>query len=597
MPRFVRMLFVVALLVLFPVSFANAQMPPPADKVFSLAASRSDDRVLTLRWTVEPGNYLYRDSLEVSMEGKTLPLEIPAGEEKDDPNFGHVQIFHDSVEGRLPGLPGAGKLQIRYQGCAEQGICYPPVAKIVDLETLAISGVRLGLGGEIAAERSVQGEQRTVWSSANAAAADPAEESATSYLVGNPFLMAAGFLGFGLLLAFTPCVFPMIPILSAMLAGAGGQLSVGRGFVLSSAYVLAMAAAYGIVGLVAGWSGANLQAALQTPAALLSAATVFIALALSMFGFYEIALPSALATRLSGGRSGGSVLGAAVLGLGSALIVGPCVTPPLAAAMLFAVQSGEAAKGAVALFFLGLGMGLPLIAFGAFGARILPRSGSWMVSIRQGFGIVFLGVAAMLVSRLLTPPPALALWGALAIGTGVFLGGFDAIRATSNWQRRLGKAAGLTVSLYGAALVVGAAGGASDPSRPLAFIAGQDTARTQSAGVLRVNSPASFDAAVAANSGKPILVSFGADWCTVCKSNDALMERPDIRKRLDALPVIDVDVTRQDAGARALMTRFAVVGPPTLFFLDAEGREVPGSRMIGPITADEIAGHLSLAGA
>ncbi len=593
MPRFfgVRIVFLAALPVLFLTAFVNAQTPPPADKVFSLAASRGSDSTLTLRWEAEPGNYLYRDSLEARLDGRQLDIALPAGEEKDDPNFGLVRIFHDSVEGRISGLPNAGELEVRYQGCAEQGICYPVIAKTVDLETLAISGVRLGLGGEVVTDASAQGGDR-IAPAATEADAGPA----AGYLAGNPFAMAAGFLGFGLLLALTPCVFPMIPILSAMLAGAGGRLSTGRGFVLSTVYVLAMSAAYGLVGLVAGWSGANLQMALQTPLALLSAAAVFVALALSMFGFYEIALPEALAARLSGGRGRGSVVGAAILGLGSALIVGPCVTPPLAAAMLFAVQSGEAARGAAALFFLGLGMGLPLIAFGTFGARILPRSGEWMVRVRQGFGVVFLGVAAMLVSRLLSPPEALALWGVLAIGAGVFLGGFDTIRTTSGWQPRLGKTAGLVASLYGAALVVGAAGGAGDPLRPLAFMTRQGTVLTQPLEALRATSPAAFDAAVAANSGRPILVSFGADWCIVCKSNEEIMNQPDIRRRLDALPVVGVDVTKQDAGARSLMSRFAVVGPPTLFLLDAEGHEVPGSRMIGPITADEIAERLLRAG-
>lgn len=596
MPRFTKagigILAALPVLLFFAV-LVNARTPPPADKVFSLAASRADGGALILRWTAAPGNYLYRDHLTARLDGKTLALELPPGQEKDDPNFGRVQIFHDSVEGRLSGLPATGNLEVGYQGCAEQGICYPPIAKTIDLATLTIADVRLGLGGESAGDPPARSDVQV-------APLTPAAESdaAGSYLAGNAFLMAAAFLGFGLLLAFTPCVFPMIPILSAMLAGAGDRLSTGRGFLLSTAYVLAMAAAYGLVGLVGGWSGANLQTALQTPIALSLAAAVFVALALSMFGLYEIALPAALSVRLTGGaQSGGSVLGAAVLGLGSALIVGPCVTPPLAAAMLFAVQSGEAVKGAAALFFLGLGMGVPLIAFGTFGTRILPRSGPWMIRVRQVFGAVFLGVAAMLVARLLPPPAALALWGALAVGVGVFLGGFDPMRAASGWQRRLGKTAGILASLYGATLIVGATAGASDFTRPLAFLASPGAAQMQPLETLRTNSPASFDAAVGAHSGTPMLISFTADWCTVCRSNETIMEQPDIRRRLHALPIIDVDVTKQDDSAQALMKRFSVVGPPTLFLLDAHGREIPGSRMIGPITTDEIARRLSQAGA
>lgn len=578
----------VALAVLCLATGANAQTPAAPDQAFYLKAGRVDTGDVTLRWSIEPGNYLYRESLEARLDGKSLTLDLPPGEAKDDPNFGRVMIFHDQIESRLSSLPSSGALLVSYQGCAEQGICYPRITKSVDLATMTITGVRLGLGGEPVADGSLDHAS---------APASGAAEPAAGYLAGNPLLMAAAFLGFGLLLAFTPCILPMIPILSAMLARSGECLSVGRGFVLSTAYVLAMAVAYGIVGLVAGWSGANLQAMLQTPLALSLAAAVFVALALSMFGLYDITLPSLFAARLSGNRSDGSIAGAALLGLGSALIVGPCVTPPLAAAMLFAVQSGEAVKGAAALFFLGLGMGLPLIVFGTFGGRVLPRAGVWMVRVRQGFAVVFLGVAAMLVARLLSPPMALALWGASSLALGVFVGGFDVVCASSGWQRRIGKSVGLLASLYGATLIVGAASGSGDPARPLALLAARDGAPYEQRQELTADSLTSFDAAVTARAGKPILVSFGADWCTVCKSNDAVMRQPGIVRRLDALPVINVDLTKQGADARALMERFAVVGPPTMFLLDPQGREVPGSRLIGPITEEDLASRLTLAGA
>ncbi|MBN9067656.1 MAG: hypothetical protein J0H60_14720, partial [Rhizobiales bacterium] len=299
------------------VARAQAQMPPSADEVFSLSASRGSDGQLALRWTAAPGTYLYRESLEATLDGRDLAVATPKGEDKDDPNFGRVEIYHGGVEGRLDGVPAAGTLQVSYQGCAEQGICYPRILKTVDLSTMAIGAVKLGLGGLDSDERTTAAQ-----SSPAPAVGEPGADRAAGYLDGNLLMMAAGFLGFGLLLAFTPCVFPMIPILSAMLAGAGQRLSTGRSFVLSSAYVLAMAAAYGIVGLVAGWSGANLQTALQTPAALLLAAAVFIALALSMFGLYEIGLPAGLAARLSRNSSGGSIIGAALLGLPP-----PCCSP------------------------------------------------------------------------------------------------------------------------------------------------------------------------------------------------------------------------------------------------------------------------------
>ncbi|MGI6244587.1 MAG: protein-disulfide reductase DsbD [Pseudochelatococcus sp.] len=586
--------FLAGLPILFPLAGAGAQTPPPADEAFSLRVLRQADDALQLIWTVAPGNYLYRDSLKATLDGEAAAIETPPGDDKDDPNFGHVEIYHGSVSGRIADLPDTGRLEIDYQGCAEQGICYPPVRKTVDLATLSVGAAKRGPGGGQAPTTGMSSVDSPTMEPRDGAGAHGA-----ALFSGNSLAMAAAFLGFGLLLSLTPCVLPMIPILSAMLAGAGGKLSAARGFALSSSYVLAMAGAYALVGFAAGWSGANLQTLLQTPVALALAAAVLVALALSMFGVFELSLPPALATRLSGRGSGGSLIGAAVLGFGSALIIGPCVTPPLAAAMLYAVQTGEAARGAAALFFLGLGMGLPLIAVGTFGARMLPRSGPWMIAVRKAFGVVFLGVAAMLVARILPASAGLGLWGALAIGAGVFLGAFERIDGASAWQRRLTRTAGLVAVVYGVTLLVGAAGGARDPARPLAFLAAAQPKGSPAADVRRVSSSAAFDAAfkAAQAAGRPVLVSFTADWCTVCKSNEAVMEEPAIRERLHALPVIAVDVTAQDEAARALMTRFSVVGPPVLLFLDTRGGEIGGSRLIGPVTRREIMQRLENAGA
>lgn len=578
-------------------SSAGARTPPPADQVFILAAERNNDNVVTLRWRAAPGNYLYRDHFRVTLDGRELPLDLPAGKDKDDPNFGQVQVYHDAVEVRFPGMPGAGRIEVRYQGCAEQGICYPPLAKTIDLATLAIRDIESGFGGLKTTSLAAIADDITPASVSPAATATD-QTRMTSLMRGNTAAMLAAFLGFGLLLSLTPCVFPTIPILSAMLAGAGGALSMRRGLVLSSSYVLAMAVAYGSVGLAAGWTGANLQVALQTPWALGLAAAVFAALALSMFGVFDLALPAGLTTRLMGTRSrSGSVVGAAVLGFGSALIVGPCITPPLAAALLYAVQSGEAAKGAAALFALGLGMGLPLIAVGAFGARILPKAGPWLDRVKQGFGAVFIAIAAMLMARLLSGPAVLALYGVLAMAAATFLGGFDRLHRASTRTARSAKAVGFTVVIYGAALIVGAAGGAHDPLRPLGFLSAaslETVARPET----RVTSLTAFDQVAASSRAArtPVLVSFTADWCTVCKSNEAAMNDPAIRQRLNELPIITADVTNSNDNTKALMARFAVVGPPTMFLLDPDGREVAGSRLVGAVTAKDIAARLAQAG-
>ena len=576
---------------LFAISAADADAPREADKTFQLSVDRSSADELTLHWTIAPDSYLYRDSLHAKLNGRDLVLILPKGEAKDDPNFGAVEVYHGSVEARLLSLPASGQMEVVSRGCAEQGICYPPQAKTIDLQTLAIQDVKPGPGG-------TRIEAQRIPTLISAAVETGAEEDLSALLGGGLVPILIAFLGFGLLLSFTPCVFPMIPILSAMLAGAGSKLSAGRGFTLSLAYALAMATAYAVVGFVAGMTGANLQVALQTPWALGLTAALFVALSLSMFGFFDLALPAGLAMRLSGRGGRGSLVGAALLGFGSALIVGPCVTPPLAAAMLFAVQTGEAGKGAAALFALGLGMSLPLVAAGTFGAGILPKAGSWLDRVKPIFGAVFLAIAIMLVARLMPEPATLALWGTFAIGIAVFVGAFDRLESSSGWTLRLGKVAGVATAVYGCVLIIGATAGARDPLRPLSFLAVPVSEMQTHLSESRVSSLAGFREALTAAeaSGRPVLVSFTADWCTVCKSNEAVMADPAIRSRLKALPIIVADVTTYGEQTRALMTSFAVVGPPTLFLVDSAGHEISGSRLTGPFTPQNLQSRLDQAG-
>jgi thiol:disulfide interchange protein DsbD len=592
-------IFALACLATALTGMARANTPLPVDEVFRLTVQRGGDDGLQLAWTIQPGNYLYRDKITVTVSGRPVPIMLPPGEIKDDPNFGPSEVYHDHLDLRMDAamVPATGALRVTYQGCAEQGICYPPVTKAVDLATLAISKVAAGLGG-----LSLASEAAAV--NAPATAAPDAGDTPLplpSPMDGGLVLMLVSFLGFGLLLSLTPCVFPMIPILTGMLAHSGEKLSAGRGFVLSSAYVVAMALAYAALGLAAAWSGQNLQAALQTPPALGLMAAVFVLLALSMFGLFELRLPSAWTARLSATRPGkaGSITGAAVLGFGSALIVGPCVTPPLAAALLYVAQTGDGARGAAALFALGFGMGLPLIAFGTFGSRILPKSGPWLERVNQVFGVIFLGLALAMISRAVPETYALPLWGVMALGAGVFLGAFDRLSAKSPWMTRLEKTAGLAVAIYGAALIVGFAGGATDPLRPLAFLAREAAVPTVSAPAHVVTTEAGFDAALASalQQGRPVLVSFTADWCTVCKSNERVLTGPALAAPLAGVSLIKIDVTDYSAASRALMARFTVVGPPTMFLIGTEGREITGTRTIGPITADDFAARLGRGGA
>ncbi len=577
----------------------SAQSPRPADEVFQLALTRSSGGDLKLHWRIAPGTYLYRDKLGAAGDtGAALPMTTIPGIVEDDPNFGRTEIYRGEAEAGIAAqlLRGDAMLRVSYQGCAAQGICYPPITKMVDLAALTVAP-------------AVRDDVSMAWPddpphpAASPEGTDPAgaSQTAPALLTGNVAVMTMSFLGFGLLLAFTPCIFPMIPILSGILTRSGENLTPRRGFMLSSTYAVAMALAHAMLGLAAAWSGQNLQIVLQMPVTLALMSLVFVLLALSMFGFIALQLPAAWSTRLSsiaGGR-GGSLGGAALLGFASALIVGPCVTPPLAAALLYIAQTGDLLRGATALFALGLGMGLPLVAFGMFGSKVLPKSGLWLDKVKQAFGFVFLGLAVWMLARFLPGIVIQALWGMLAIAGGVWLGAYDLIRGKTRIGCRLGpEVLGAAIALYGIVLLVGMAGGSEDV-RPQADISAPVPAAPTA--VATVVDPAAFDRALAAARARrrPILIDFTARWCTACAEMDrTVMRDPQTRARLATLSTIRVDLSDYSAGGQALMRRFGVVGPPTLLFIDpATGREIDGARTIGAVSTGDFSDALKRAGA
>ncbi len=576
-----------------------------ADEAFKLTAAPARQGGVTFEWKIADGYYLYRDHIEAKNADGEAPvaLETTEGTREDDPNFGVSEVYYRTASAHLP-KGDASEILLTYQGCKKDSICYPPETRAVNLETLEIRTAGSGLG--LFAPPSEEPAQA-------AGAADTggfrlSQDAASGGMVasllanGGALWVVASFLAFGLLLAFTPCVLPMYPILSATLARSGETLTPRRGFALSLAYMLAMATAFGLLGVAAAWSGQNLQIVLQSPYAVGAVAAIFFILALSMFGLFEIQLPSAWVSSIAGTGSGrrGSLGGAAAIGFTSALIVGPCVTAPLAAALLYIAQTGDAALGAAALFALGLGQGLPLIAFGTFGSRALPKTGGWMDHVKYVFGFVLLGMAVWMASRLLPAPAALALWAALAMVAAVFVGAFDALGSDATAGRRLRKGTGMVLALYALILGVGAASGGSDPARPLAHIVlSRQTAETGALGFANISAAPELQSvlATASSEKRPTLIYFTADWCVTCAGIERdVLPAAQVADSLAGFRRIKVDLSRLDEANQSLMRDLAVVGPPTMIFFGTDKAEVDGTRLVGEIEVKSLVASATQAG-
>ncbi len=514
---------------------------------------------LQLSWNVTAGYYIYQDSLKVSGSDGLIALDLPQAELTEDMTFGETRVYRQDIQLMLP--PQEGLLTVEWQGCQEDGICYPPQSAEINLASAATTPA-----GQSPAP-------------AGLTLADAPGLMDRLGARGLPILLAA-FFGFGLALAFTPCVLPMVPILGGLLARDGAGLTRMRGFMLSSAYVFAMAAAFGLLGLAAAATGQNLQLVLQSPRALGLIIGLFALLALSMFGLFEVSLPGAWLARLQGpvGARRGTLGGAAGLGFTSALVVGPCVTAPLAAALLYVAQTGDRALGSAALFMLGLGKGAPLIVFGTVGGRYLPRSGPWMARVRQGFGFVFLGLALWFAERVAPGPWFVALWALWLAAIGIFL--LRASLADTRTQVGRGAVRLLAALVQVPALVLGvmAARGAQDPLRPF------DTVSAGQAAPLPwhvVSGSAGFEAALAATHG-PTVIYLTADWCITCRTIERrVLTDADVVTALSPMSRIKVDLTAFDSDDQALLAHLGAAGPPTMIFLDTERRELPETRLVG----------------
>ena len=570
----------------------------PPEQAFVFSHETYEQQRLPLVWTVAEGYYLYRDKLKFeSPDGSAVigKPQFPPAEEKQDEAFGRVAIYKHELKLALPVIPAAGaskiQLKITYQGCAEDGICYPPIHQTLSLPVAAASAAPAPPAVEPPGGR----------------AAESLDADRLSTLLANSGLpvIAATFFGFGLLLALTPCVFPMVPILSSIVVGERGPAGAGRGLLLSSIYVLAMAATYAAVGLTAGLFGRNVQAAFQHPVVLVAFSALFVALALSMFGFFHLQLPQALRQRLESshqGTRGGSLAGVALMGVLSAVIVGPCVAPPLAGALLYLAHEGSPVVGGVALFALGLGMGVPLLIVGASAGHFLPRAGAWLERVQHVFGVVSLGMAIWFLGRVLPPTLTLALWSLLLIGTGIFLRALEPLpELASGWQR-LWKGLGLALVTYGGVLIVGAAAGADDLLKPLAPFtsASENQSLERKQAFTTVKSAAALEAAIqqASAAGQPVLLDFYADWCVECKRLEReTFADPRVAQRLAGFTLLRADVTADDETDRVLMAGLSLFGPPAVLLYDPAGQERRDQRLIGFAGPAEFLARLAALGA
>jgi thiol:disulfide interchange protein DsbD len=605
-------LLLVGLACLFAAASARADdefIDPQA--AFKFSAHMDGPKTAVVTYDIADGYHMYRDRFKFAATGAKLgEPQIPAGKVQFDENFGkNVETYHHGITIRIP-VEGNGPftLSVTGQGCADKGLCYPPqeaTARLVasggagagtaQMSTPAAgdsdgSAAKLGVAPANAPAPAADTPAQTPpAASAPAAAAAPQSDlsGVASILKGGRMLaIVPAFVLLGLGLAFTPCVLPMVPILSSIIVGEGGQVRRARGLILSVAYSLGMAIVYTLLGVAAGLVGEGLSAALQNPWVLGAFAILMVAMSMSMFGFYELQLPGALQTRLagaSGRQKSGKLAGVFAMGAISALIVGPCVAAPLAGALVYISQTRDVIVGGAALFSMAVGMSIPLLLVGVSAGSLLPRAGAWMDSVKRFFGVLMLAMALWLASPVLPAVAQMLLWAALLIGYGAWL-----LHKKGNWA---GMAAGIVFALLGAVQLVGVASGGRDALDPLAHLRGGG----QPAGLVftRIKSVDQLDALLANTGGKTVMLDFYADWCVSCKEMEKLtFPDPSVKAKLANTILLQADVTANDDADKALLKRFGLFGPPGIIFFARDGKEIPDGRVIGYQNAEKFLGSV-----
>lgn len=583
----------------FGYSFQNSFLKP--DEAFKPRAQLKEGGHIVVDVVLGKGIYVYEDSIKAKvLEPETVEVAKVGVDQKVEEHDGDKVYMKDvpidiALSSKQKGTVPV-KVQVEYQGCSDKGLCYEPQTKTYDFK-VDFSG----------ADTSPKQPQEAAAAAAPAAAAQGASQASETDIIvdtlkgGSLWAILALFFGFGLALSLTPCIFPMIPILSSIIVSQGENITARRGFMLSLVYVLAMAVAYSVAGVLAGIFGENLQVALQNPWIIGAFALIFVALAFSMFGFYEIGLPASLQTKLSrasdeAGQKGGFA-GVAIMGFLSALIVGPCVAPGLAAALIYIGQTGNAALGGAALFVMSIGMGVPLMLIGIGAGRFMPKPGGWMNTVTKVFGAVMMGIAIWMVARVVPEEVTMLLWAIFFIVSAVYMGAFERLPEGPRSWNAFFKAIGIVFVLYGALLFIGVLSGGKSLTEPLAGLRGSGTAvaavSAQKLDFRVIHSEAELDAVLNASKGKKVMLDFSAQWCSACKEYEEItFSDPRVIKALKGFVLVQADVTANSTQEKALSKKYGIFGPPGILFFDENGQWLKSKTLIGYKAPEAFLEHL-----
>lgn len=598
------------LLFLISVSVWGAGFLQP-DEAFKPEISVIDDQTIGVEIGLGDQIYIYADKVKVEDADPKDGIDFKAVSMAQPTDHDGESVFETSPAIRLvlvktKELSGKKNIRVKlsFQGCSAAGLCYEPQEVILSTAFNADALAQEG-GTSILKAPAVKAAAETVSTLQDKTGVKPAEDKSETDRIaqvikgGSLWFIILSFFGFGLLLALTPCVFPMVPIISSVIVAQGEGMGTKKAFWLSVVYVLSMAVAYTIAGILAGLFGANLQAAFQTPWIITLFSLVFVVLAMSMFDLFELQIPGAIQSRitsLSGKRNG--VAGVAIMGFLSALIVGPCVAAPLAGALIYIGQTGDALLGGVALFALSIGMGLPLVAIGTGAGKFMPKPGPWMDTVKSIFGVMLIGVSIWMISRIIDENISMMLWGALAVFVAINIGALEPIRGRCiRCQRANKKALGIIILLYGMSLLLGGMSGASDPIHPLdPFLPSKGGAAvnvTQHKTFEKITSIEELEAILAENKGKRVLVDFYADWCSACKElENKTFSDEAVKAKMDRFVLVKVDLTANDDAAKSISSKYGVFGPPAILFFDENGTRMKSADIVGFKEPGEFINHM-----